>query len=89
MSSGPENGVRWRLDDHARRIADVERRTEDNAVIRSKLDALAEDFRDLRDEVREDTKGLRRTIIGAAIGVCGAFVGLAAALVITTAGGIG
>ena len=81
--------MRFQLRDHERRLQVVENRTEHNAVLAAKVDSLAGDFRDLREEVREDTKGLRRTIIGAAIGVCGAFVGLAAALVITTAGGFG
>lgn len=62
------DGVQARLEDHGRRLTDLERTQP--AVTASEVKALAQDVHDLRDEMR----ALKRALYGLAFSIAGGAV---------------
>lgn len=86
----PGNGTRWRLEDHERRLQNIERSTEDLAVVKERVSRvqrtlesdIRNEFKSVRSEIhsglascREETVGLRRMFLAAAVSVATAAVG--------------
>lgn len=82
--------VRWRLADAERRLEHLEERTEDLSALKAEIESLQKQIETLAlvwgkrtDEIQEEVRVLRRTLITAAVSFAGGALLLAVSIALT------